>query len=199
MCCGGDRPKPGYRDRMRASRPLLFATLLMVGCATTDKGSQDIFAVLGKANAAYAREDWLEAETLYRQLAQRVPDDAYAFFRLGNVYGRQSRWDEAVDAYYEALRRDAGMAKAYHNLAVIHMLQAEAAFEAAVAKAPRDEAVIKQARRMLAEIRKITRIPVQNVKPPTGTKPPAASLPVPGSKQSGTKSPGNIKDEVFEN
>ena len=44
---------------------------------------------------------------------------ARAWFSIGYLHGKESRHQEAVDAYDKAIRRKPGMAKAYHNRGVM--------------------------------------------------------------------------------
>lgn len=96
-------------------------------------------ALMQEADAAYAGGQWAQAETRYLALARRVPQDPYAWFKLGNVLLRSDRPEEAIAAYREALVRDAGHAKAYHNLALAYLAQARLALESSArASAPND-------------------------------------------------------------
>ena len=43
-----------------------------------------------------------------------------AYYNLGNRYRELERWDRAIDAYHESLRRDAGYISAHNNLAIAY-------------------------------------------------------------------------------
>lgn len=85
-------------------------------------------ALLKAAETAYGERDWQTAEAAYRELARQVPKEVEPWFRLGNIYARTERPEAAVDAYKEALVRDPGLAKAWHNMATVHLRQAANAF-----------------------------------------------------------------------
>jgi 4-amino-4-deoxy-L-arabinose transferase-like glycosyltransferase len=58
-----------------------------------------------------------------------------AYYNLGNRYRELGRWDRAIDAYHESLRRDAGYISAHNNLAIayersgVHQAEAIQAWE----------------------------------------------------------------------
>lgn len=122
-----------HRDFRTALRSLLpLACLLLSACVSNPQKPQlDVFVVLEKADKAYARGDWLEAEIAYQELTERVPDDAYAWLRLGNVRLQQGRIDAAIVAYETSLRQDQKQAQPYYNLATVYMLKAKQALQQA--------------------------------------------------------------------
>lgn len=134
---------------------LLLGLLAAGGCAST--AGPDPFAMRAEADSAYRRGDWIAAEQGYRALAERVPEDAYAFFRLGNTLARQRRFNEALAAWREALIRDPGLGKAYSNMSALYLLQARLALEEAVRRLPADSAAAVQARTRLDALRRLTR------------------------------------------
>jgi tetratricopeptide (TPR) repeat protein len=94
-----------------------------------------------RAEGAEACGDVVAAERLYRRLMELDRVDAAAPYNLGNVLDAQGRADQAVVAYYEALRRDPTFAEAWFNLGVMaerdgRMAQALAHYRAAVAARP---------------------------------------------------------------
>ena len=119
---------------------VMLAILLLTGCATMDQTSKsdesqpassttasnsDPFAIAELADSAYAKSQWLEAQRHYKTLSELVPDDAYAWFRLGNTHIRQGEVTQATHAFEEALRRDPQYPKAWYNLATAHLLNAQ--------------------------------------------------------------------------
>lgn len=52
-----------------------------------------------KANEAYEKGDYVNAEAGYREALLVTPDDARLYFNLGNALTRQGKFDEAVTAY----------------------------------------------------------------------------------------------------
>lgn len=103
-----------------------------------------------QADAAYRGGRLADAERLYAALARAVPEEAPYWYRLGNVFARANRSEEAVLAYRQTLLRDAGHARALHNLAVVRLRQAQAAFEESARVAVPGDAVHEESRRMTA-------------------------------------------------
>ena len=48
-----------------------------------------------------------------------MPDDAEAHFIIGNIYDKLDRYDEAIDAYKQAIRIDPKQASAHSRLGKI--------------------------------------------------------------------------------
>ena len=142
---------------------------LLNACATKPQRGE-VGKYLEKAERAYDAEEWTQAEGAYRELTRLVPQDAYAFFRLGNTLAKQARLDEAAFFYRESLARDAGLARAYSNLAMVYLLLSESAYEAAIEKAQGKDKSTETARKMLTVVRKITNIPVQEIESPLGAR-----------------------------
>lgn len=59
-----------------------------------------------------------EAEREYRRVAEMVPDDADAAFFLGLIALRQARWQEAHDAFLQAIERGGRRPAFLHNLSL---------------------------------------------------------------------------------
>ena len=100
---------------------LFIFPLLSVGCAN-NKPKQDVYQLVADAYKAYVESRWLEASQLYGQITQLVPEDHYAWFKLGNTQVRQGRIESAIYTYSEALKRDPKHAKTHFNLAIAYML-----------------------------------------------------------------------------
>lgn len=147
--------------------------LILGGCATTgtepaaDGG--DVFSLVNSADRAYSQGNWKEAETGYRDVIAKVPTDAYAYFRLGNSLAKQFRFDDAAQAYQESLVHDANKTKVYHNLAMIHLLQAENSLNAGLKTIPEKDGNAAQVKHMLLQLKKITRISLQEVPSPVSS------------------------------
>ena len=58
-----------------------------------------------------------KAEALYQGLARTAPNDPETWLRLGNLYARSNRPDEAADYYRAALAQAPNMAELHGNLA----------------------------------------------------------------------------------
>lgn len=155
--------------------PVLIVGLL-VGCVTAvPKQADTAQDMLQTADAAYERKDWIAAEMGYRALAERVPEDAYAFVRWGNTLARQGRSDEAAAVYQEALIRDGTLAKTHYNLALVRLLQAEAALTAASKNLPRGDPMAAHAAKLLTHVKRITHLPTRE--PTSPALPPKRTLP----------------------
>jgi len=122
------------------ARALALATLIALtsgGCATIGASGSgagtasrteeaDVFALFSSADRAYRESRWIDAARGYQRLTERVPDDAYAWFRLGNVHARQGAYDRAIHAYEASIARDAEQPKPWFNLSTAHLLNAQA-------------------------------------------------------------------------
>ncbi len=86
-----------------------------------------LFSLLQDADQAYQKGDWLLAARHYEALTQKVPQDAYAWFRLGNVRLQQGHLDNAIRAYEASLQRDPLQAKPHYNIATVRLMQAQQA------------------------------------------------------------------------
>lgn len=82
------------------------------------------------ANRAYASGDIHHAADLYESVVVAVPDDADAWFRLGNARFRLQKLDEAGAAYERAIKIRPDDARALYNLGVVRLKQAQAALVA---------------------------------------------------------------------
>lgn len=145
--------------------------LVLGGCTTTDPGTYvdtvgDITVLVSNADQAYDQGKWKEAESAYRAVIAKLPKDGYAYFRLGNTLAKQSRLDEAAQAYTSALQDDANKTKAYQNLAIIRLEQADTALSAALKTIPETDGNAAQIKHMLYQLKKISRVSLQNVTSP---------------------------------
>jgi Ca-activated chloride channel family protein len=66
---------------------------------------------LWKGNAAYKAQDYAAAEQSYRQL-----DTADALYNLGNSLAQQQKYQQAIEAYEQALTKNPQFEKAQQNL-----------------------------------------------------------------------------------
>jgi len=152
------RPTPAPRSSLaRGSRRVacaLLAAVALAGCAKFSAGAKPGTATndpqqalapevaMAAAEAAYAAQDWPRAESNYLAAARASTRDPEPWFKLGNVYFRRARYDLASRAYEEALRVAPDHAKAWHNLGVVRLHQADESFAHVLAGGdPRDEAL----------------------------------------------------------
>jgi tetratricopeptide (TPR) repeat protein len=155
---------------------LLCSILLLSACATTSPGGfqstvlqsrQDPFALAAKADDAYAIGDWLTAERYYQALTRNVPNDAYAWTRLGTVKLRQNNFVAAIHAYQRALERNADDPRTHFNLATAHLLQARDSLQKARTKLPEDDAAIAVIEEKLKHFEALVYGPIVEVASPT--------------------------------
>jgi tetratricopeptide (TPR) repeat protein len=82
------------------------------------------------ANQAYATGDIRTAAELYESVVAATPDDADAWYRLGNARFRLQKLDEASAAYERSIKLRPDHAQALYNLGVVRLKQAQAAMVA---------------------------------------------------------------------
>lgn len=111
------------RSLNRRTALLLAFLPLLAACASGSLYEQHQNAVLAYESGADAR-----AEALYQGLARAAPNDPETWLRLGNLYARSNRPDNAADAYQRTLLLAPGDARAWYNLGIIRQRQAHAAF-----------------------------------------------------------------------
>ncbi|MCK9382153.1 MAG: tetratricopeptide repeat protein [Sulfuritalea sp.] len=105
------------------------------GCGTTTVSSAlraldnepDLITINREAELAYESGEAAKAEALYKNLARRMPNDSETWLRLGNLYARNNRPDEAANAYQRALMANNADPRAWNNLAMVRLRQAWAA------------------------------------------------------------------------
>lgn len=161
------------RKRMLKNSSLVFLAFALLSACAGQPHKNAAMSLLHDADSAYQNGNWNAAEQAYQRLTHLVPQDAYAFFKLGNTLAKQKRLDEAAAAYQAALVRDVNMAKAYNNLAMVRLLQAEFALEATLAKEQANDKFAGSARKMLGMVQRITQTPVEDASSPMGA--PAAA------------------------
>ena len=106
----------------------LVLALALAGCNTQNIQESDPGAIRSHADTAYLNEDWQSAEQDYLHLTRHAGAGAEDWFRLGNIYARTNRPDEAVAAYHEALKYDQGNSDVWYNLGMVQLRQATQTF-----------------------------------------------------------------------
>lgn len=120
---------------------LIFLCLGLGACATNgspgseyqsssrdaDRYTDDVFLLSASADRSYRESRWIDAARQYQQLTDRVPDDSYAWFRLGNTYAQQGAFEQAIHAYEASLARNAEQPKPWFNLSTVYLLNAQLA------------------------------------------------------------------------
>lgn len=106
----------------------LILVLLLTGCDMQNIRASDPAATRDRAAAAYQNDDWQAAEQDYLQLTRNNTATAEDWFRLGNIYARTNRPDDAVAAYRQALQRDQNNGTVRYNLGIVQLRQATQTF-----------------------------------------------------------------------
>ena len=88
---------------------------------------EQLMELVQQADTAYQREQWSNASSLYLELLAVLPDDPYAWFRLGNALTQQGQYSQAILAYENSLNHDAVQAKPWFNLSTTYLLGAQVA------------------------------------------------------------------------
>jgi tetratricopeptide (TPR) repeat protein len=101
-------------DRQNAETAGRAANKLMT--ANTPPGD----ALFAAATLAEAQNDFAKAEQAYRNLAALRPDDAGGVIELADYLKRQSRNEQAIDAYHKALTLDPGIVRVHVDLCQLY-------------------------------------------------------------------------------
>jgi len=113
--------------------------------------TDDVFELSATADRAYRESRWIDAARQYQELTNKVPEDSYAWFRLGNTYAQQGAFEQAIHAYEASLARNSEQPKPWFNLSTAYLLNAQLAMTRAWEKMrPGDPARIMIERRLQA-------------------------------------------------
>ena len=96
--------------------------------------SDDVFDLSALADKSYQESRWIDAARQYQQLTEQVPQDAYAWFRLGNTYAQQGLYGRAIHSYEESIERNPEQPKPWFNLSTAYLLNAQIAMRKAWGK-----------------------------------------------------------------
>jgi Flp pilus assembly protein TadD len=167
------------------------ATLLaLAGCASSapilkGKPEQQLGTVLElqkKANIAYQDGNIAEAVQDYTQLTQMIPDEPNYWFLLGNALVKEQEPDQAVVAYNQAIIRNPRHTRAWHNLGVIRLRQAQAAFVSSAETANAGDPIKQNSRRVAEALARVNDVP-KSASPATDQVIEDAPVPVPTPAQ----------------
>jgi Flp pilus assembly protein TadD len=157
--------------RALAAVALALSAVFAAGCTTAVSGviqsldnDPDLMSINQEARLAYEGGELAKAETLYRSLARRMPNDAETWLRLGNLYARSNRPDEASSAYHHALMADNAEARAWHNLGVVRLRQAWASLLQAQATVKPSNGLAPQIDSLLEYLSKLPQIEAESHK-----------------------------------
>src|SRR5258708_24421464 len=76
-----------------------------------------------KGDKARDEKNFSEAESQYRRALALNPNEARAYYGLGNTFFDQENYDDAVAAYKEATRLKADYAEAFNDLGFVYAKQ----------------------------------------------------------------------------
>jgi tetratricopeptide (TPR) repeat protein len=134
---------------------MLLLAALVAGCGGNMIKRNEWLQLQMAAADAYEKEDWRTAERHYKELIEGVPGEGEFRFRLGNVYARTHRPEEAVKAYKEALVRQKVKSKTWHNMGIVYVRQAANAFTQMLEDMPADDPLFERAMALNEAILKI--------------------------------------------
>lgn len=126
---------------------LLLAGLLLGGCAGNGglkTETDSLLELRHEAAALYQKKAYAEAMPLYQQLVEAVPNDAIAWFRLGNLHVRLQQPEKAIAAYQKAVLLDPGVSKAWHNIGILRLRQAANSFTQSLQYIPPSDPMFKR-------------------------------------------------------
>ena len=117
----------------------------------------DLVSLNRDAQLAAESGETAKAENLYRSLVKRMPNDSDTWLRLGNLYARNNKPDEAVGAYQRALIANNAESRAWYNLGIVRLRQGWAAMLQTQAQPDEtaDPLIRKQAEEVLDHLEKL--------------------------------------------
>lgn len=125
--------------------------------------TENAFDLTKVADDAYKSEEWPVAAKYYRRLTQQVPQDAYGYFRLGNVLMQQGRVDAAIKAFDQALIREPGHMRALKNRSLAYLFSAELHMEETVKiMQSRDDTATENYRTALLKLQRLNSLPLND-------------------------------------
>jgi Flp pilus assembly protein TadD len=137
---------------------MVLVGLLVSACGQLPLASHegtDVYQQQADAVAAYEGGTNARAEQLLDGVLRVAPNDAENWFRLGNLYARTDRPDQAVDAFQKSLMLRNNDARVWHNLSVVRLRQAQAALAQANALAVDDPALFEKTRLMAEQLQRL--------------------------------------------
>lgn len=108
----------------------LVPVIVLAGCSVLPLAGdrEDVYDLHNRALSAYDGDENAKAEGLLQALLRTAPNDPVTWFYLGNIYARTDRPEQAVEAYQKSLMLHGGDPRPWHNMGVIRLRQARAAF-----------------------------------------------------------------------
>ncbi len=112
---------------------LCFVVLMLTGCVKSSNIVPERAQLSGELEPAFMayRDGRLgDAERLLLEVLGKYPALSEVWFKLANVYYRTGRYNAAVRAYEKTVSYDAKNGRAWYNLALTRIQQADAALQA---------------------------------------------------------------------
>lgn len=178
---------------------LLLSTGIVAGCgpastptraSAPEKRLADVLTTQHDAEAAYHLGNFDTAATLYQHLTRLIPQEANYWYLLGNTYVRLQQPDLAVQAYQQAILRDPKHARAWHNLGIVRMRQAEAAFVSSASTATVADPMHEVSSHLADALATIGKGDDGSEKPLAAAAPPSAVAALPAVQDAPPTSPG---------
>lgn len=120
----------------------VFLTVLYCGCASSTKNNtnqlqgEGLSQKLDRANDAYAEARLDRAESLFLEIIKDNPGLVDAWLKLGNIYTRQNRLKAATRCFEKAIALNVEDGRAWYNLALVKIKEAELILESAERAVP---------------------------------------------------------------
>ena len=122
-------PAQRLNHRLHWRQLFMLPLCLLTACASLmDAVDGNSYEMQRSALLAYESGADARAEALYQGLARASPNDPEIWLRLGNLYARSNRPDNAADAYLRGLVLAPSDSRMWYNLGIIRQRQAHAAF-----------------------------------------------------------------------
>jgi Flp pilus assembly protein TadD len=138
-------------------KPLLLSISLLLGaCSSLSDLSrpttEEALQMHSTALLAYEGGEDGKAEALFQGLLRISPNDPETWLRLGNLYARSGRPDNAAEAYQRALLLSPTDDRLWYNLAVIRQRQSHAAYIQAQQLSPAGEEIYEKSSRLIKKL-----------------------------------------------
>ncbi len=169
--------------RFIAQAALLSALLPAGGCALLPNEQGSLYDLRREAQVAYAGNQDERAEKLLLGLSRAAPNDGETWFYLGNLYARSARPELATQAYQKALMLNPGDARAWHNIGVVRLREAWAAFIQAHGLVGPDDPLHARLEALIATMEKLPLDGLQRKVPPAASAGSVNPGPAPENKK----------------
>ncbi|MCT7946508.1 tetratricopeptide repeat protein [Shewanella sp. PP-He15 brown] len=139
---------------------LISLCILLTACAAApNKPQTDVSFTdrLKVAEQAYTEARFTDAETLYLQLTQTNPEYKESWFKLGNIYARQGRYEASIRCYEKVLALDSQDGKAWFNLAVVKLNQSRQILQQAEQILAPDTLELKQIKLLTQSLNQVSK------------------------------------------